>query len=299
VKRFSYAAGIVLTLILMLGSSLASAEIIIGINSKRGVEQALKEWGPLGDYLTRELNDKVVIKPLTFMEVRDFAEQQRDGFLMCNPVQFVKAKKRAGAVPLVTLKNKDSGDRFGGVIIARADSGIRAVGDMKGKRVMAVKFSSAGGWMFQKAEMLRHGLSPEKECILLEGGTQDKVVHAVRDGKADVGTVRTNQLERMSREGKIDLSDFTIINKVDHVDFPELCSTPLYPAWTVAALKNADTKKAARLKAALLAIPEGHPVLKPCKLAMFVPALDYGPVEEVMSYVRRTSIRQAREARAK
>ena len=187
----------------------------------------------------------------------------------------------------MNVKNKGSGAYFGGVIFAMKSSGITGLQDLRGKTLICPKFSSAGGWIFQKGVMVKAGLAPEKDCkMLLEGRTHDAVVYAVKDGKADVGTVRTNILERMSKEGKIRLDDFVIINAIERPGFPELCSTPLYPSWPVASLRATSAATAERLKRALLAIPSGSPALEACQLEKFIRPLDFGPLEELLKFLK-------------
>jgi two-component system, LuxR family, sensor histidine kinase TtrS len=259
------------------------AEIRIGMLAQRGPEMALKEWGALGDYLSERLGDKVTILPMKFTDFMDFCEKYPDGFIFTNPWFFVKAKVLKGGRALATVKYQGSGDMFGGVIFTRRDSRIMTIGDMYGKVVMCPKLSSPGGWLFQKGEIVKHGIVPEKDFNqLLETANEshDEVVFAVRQGKVDVGTIRTNLLETMQREGKINMEEFRILNKQHHEGFPEMCSTPLYPDWPVASLRDTPPELAVRMKEALLSIPMGHPALeKARRIERFVDALDYGPME--------------------
>jgi two-component system, LuxR family, sensor histidine kinase TtrS len=278
-----------LALLVTLGCAMsAHAEIKIGMLAQRGPEIALSEWSGIADYLTDRMGEKVTVVPLDFMQVLEFCRSEPRGFIFVNSSFYVRGKVLRGAKALVTAKYKGSGAEFGGVIFARRDSGISDFKDMKGKVLMCAKFSSAGGWLFQKGVMVQSGLAPEKECAkVIEGKTHDEVVYAVRDKKADVGTVRTNILESMQRERKISMDDFVIIHPVKHPDFPEVCSTPLYPDWPVASLSKTPPDVAEKLKAAFLAIEPGHPALEQArKLERFVPALDYGPLEDLMRNLR-------------
>jgi two-component system, LuxR family, sensor histidine kinase TtrS len=278
-----HVAGIAL-LVMLCCAAMANAEIKIGMLAQRGPEIALKEWSGIGDYLTDQMGEKVTVVPLEFTDVLEFCRNEPHGFIFGNSGFYVRAKVLRGAKALVTAKYKGSGAAFGGVIFARRDSGISDFKDMKGKVLMCAKFSSAGGWLFQKGAMVQGGLAPEKDCAkVIEGKTHDEVVYAVRDKKADVGTVRTNILESMQRERKISMDDFVIINPVQHADFPEVCSTPLYPDWPLASLGKTPPEVAEKLKKALLAMEPGHPALEQArKLERFIPALDYGPLEELM-----------------
>ncbi|MGO9567684.1 MAG: phosphate/phosphite/phosphonate ABC transporter substrate-binding protein, partial [Desulfomonilaceae bacterium] len=178
-----------------------------------------------------------------------------------------------------------SGDRMCGVIFTRKDSGINSLADIRGKVLMCPKLSSPGGWLFQKGVIVKAGITPEKDLEKLIETAQeshDEVVFAVRDKKADVGTVRNNILETMQREGKINMQDFLVLNQVKHPEVSEACSTPLYPDWPVAALGKTPPELADKMKKALLAVPPGHPALeKARKIDRFVDALDYGPMEEL------------------
>jgi ABC-type phosphate/phosphonate transport system substrate-binding protein len=143
--------------------------------------------------------------------------------------------------------------------------------------------------LFAKGVIVKEtGMVPEKDFApLSEGLTHDAVVRAVAEGKVDAGTVRTNILETMQREGKIDMKGFRVIHPVRHADFEDVCSTPLYPDWPVASLKDTPPQLESRMQRALLSIPSGHPALEQArKIERFVPALDYGPLEELMKFLR-------------
>jgi ABC-type phosphate/phosphonate transport system substrate-binding protein len=282
-------AVVLIALSLTLLAMPALAEIRIGMLAQRGPEMALKEWGALGDYLSQKLGDKVTIVPMNFTNFMDFCDTHPEGFIFTNPWFFVKAKVLKGGKAPATVKYQSSGNLFGGVIFTRRDSGIKTISDMRGKVVMCPKLSSPGGWLFQKGEIVKQGIVPEKDFKKLletEKESHDEVVYAVKQGKVDVGTVRTNLLEAMQREGKINMDEFRILNEQHLEGFPEVCSTPLYPDWPVASLKNTPPQLAARMREALLSIPAGHPALeKARKIEKFVDAADYGPMESLCKFL--------------
>jgi ABC-type phosphate/phosphonate transport system substrate-binding protein len=268
----------------------ASAEIKIGMLAQRGAETALKEWGGLEQYLSDRMGEKVTIVPLKFTEFMDFCQMEPTALIFTNPWFYVRAKVMNGARALVTVRYHGSGSMMGGVIFTRRDSAINTLADLRGKTLMCPKFSSPGGWLFQKGELVKAGLVPEHDFVqLLEtpNESHDAVVYAVRDGKVDVGTVRTNLLETMQREGKIDMRDFRVLNEMRQPGFPEVCSTPLYPDWPVASLRDTPPQVALKVKKVFLAIPQGHAALEQArKIESFVDALDYAPMEELCRLVK-------------
>ncbi|MBM4327835.1 MAG: phosphate/phosphite/phosphonate ABC transporter substrate-binding protein [Deltaproteobacteria bacterium] len=287
-----------LCVVLVLGAfaSAAHAEIKIGMLAQRGPDTALKEWGGIADYLTGKLNEKVVIVPLSFTDFMDFCHNNPNAFIFTNPWFYIKAKVVKGGKALVTVRYQGSGDKFGSVIFTRNDSGINSIQELRGKVLMCPKLSSPGGWLFAKGEIVRNGIVPEKDLkqiLETEKESHDEVVYSVRDKKADVGTVRTNILETMQREGKINIADFRVLNPMKHEGFQELCSTPLYPDWPVASLRDTPTEVAMRMKQALLNIPTGDPALQQARrIEKFVEALDYGPMEDLCKFLQAPPFRR-------
>jgi ABC-type phosphate/phosphonate transport system substrate-binding protein len=82
---------------------------------------------------------------------------------------------------------------------------------LAGHKLAAVSEQSFGGWVAAYREIDSIGLSLNSFASLDFLGTHDDVVYAVSNGKADAGIVRTDTLETMASEGKIELSDFKAI----------------------------------------------------------------------------------------
>ena len=83
-----------------------------------------------------------------------------------NPAFSKEVKKRFGGEAIATLINSREGKalkEFGGVIFVRADSPIKTLEDIKGKRFMCVKKSSFGGYQMALRTLKQHGIDPEKE----------------------------------------------------------------------------------------------------------------------------------------
>jgi ABC-type phosphate/phosphonate transport system substrate-binding protein len=122
---------------------------------------------------------------------------------------------------------------------------------------MAVDERSFGGWLVSWRELKEHGIDPHEDFTDLSfGGTHDAVVYAVQNGKVDAGAVRTDVLERMEAEGKINLKDFYLFSH-DHAyeypcEFPFFHSTILYPEWPFARVKHTSNILAEKVAAALL-----------------------------------------------
>lgn len=114
------------------------------------------------------------------------------------------------------------------------------------------------------------------------GKTHDAVVHAVRKGEVDGGTVRSDTLERMAEAQTINLDDFLILNEQQDTAFPFKFSTSLYPEWPFAAVKSTSAHLARLVASALLAMDESEPAAKTSKSAGWTVPLNYQSVHDCL-----------------
>ncbi len=262
----------------------AGQTVRFGFLAKRGKAKCIEKWSMMIDALHDATGMAFELVPLSFDEIEPAIKGGKIDFLNTNPLIFVDQEQKYGVTPLVTMINIRLGkalSRFSGVIFVRADSPIHKTADIRGKTFMCVKKSSFGGGQMAFRHLLEKGLNPFQETNLLEGRTHDNVVLAVQTGMVDVGTVRSDTLERMAEEEKIKLRDFRVIDKVED-DFPFMHSTRLYPEWVVLALPHVSGAIKDRVKAALLALKPENPALKKARIAGWTEPLDYRPVAKTL-----------------
>ena len=157
---------------------------------------------------------------------------------------------------------------------------------MKGKKFMVVKFSSFGGGQMAWRLLLENGIDPKKDmAAFMEGSKHDNVVLAVKNGAADVGSVRSDTLERMADEGKIKMNEFRVIHPVTD-DFPFVRSTRLYPEWPMAALAGVDDGKAKKVADALKSIATESEAAKAAKIIGWKDATDYSSVRDCLTAIK-------------
>ena len=234
-------------------SSERSDLIRIGVLAKRGHDRCLAQWGLTAEYLSNEIPDyRFEVVPLDFNKISPAVERGEVEFVLANPAFYVDLEQRYGASSIATLKNVRLGGVyavFAGVVFCRADrEDIRQLPDLKGKAFMAVEETSLGGWLMAWRELKEQGINPGRHFTSLQfGGTHDAVVLSVLRGDVDAGTVRTDTLERMEREGKIRLDDFRVLrNERVGTDtaLPFLHSTRAYPEWPFAKASHTSDELA-------------------------------------------------------
>jgi phosphate/phosphite/phosphonate ABC transporter binding protein len=263
----------------------AAEEYKIGVLAKNGAGKAIAQWGRHGEYLSSALGVSFSILPVTFSAIDFAVKEKKIDFLISNPAIFAEMKDKYEAQAIATMINEVNGKhvhQFGGVLIARKDSPIEKLEDIKGKRFGFVKKNSFGGLHAALYLLKTNGIIPEKDCSLYsERGTHESVVTSVANGFLDVGTVRTDTLERMAEDKKISLSDFKVIHKVED-DFPFAHSTILYPEWPMAALAHVDKQLSGKVAAALVEMKRDVTAAQEAKIGGWEKAVDYSPVLECL-----------------
>ena len=276
--------------IFLSGAVAATAEpsVKIGVLAKRGEEITMKTWKATGDYLTRRLNRDVKIVPLKFVEIEPALKNQSIDFLLANSAFYARFQEKYDLKAITTMVNRKgiyALDKFGGVIFARKDSKIDNLQDIKGKRFMCVKFSSFGGAQMALRLLKESGINPDKDCsAFTEGGTHDNVVMAVLSHRADVGTVRSDTLERMASEGKIQMDAFRIINEVKD-GFQFVHSTRLYPEWPLAACKHTSPELSRAVAKALMLIKSSDKAMLDSKVYSWTYPANYADVANCLRVI--------------
>jgi signal transduction histidine kinase len=273
---------------------LSAKEIKIGLRAHLGAELGLEKWQPTADYLSEKIPQHTfVMVPFEINSVLNQAVSRAEfDFVLTNPASYVEQKIRYGVSAIATLVNKQNTGgyaRFGSVIFTRMDrNDINSFKDLSGKSFMGVDEQGFGGWRVAWLELLHNHIDPYQDFQLLSfgGGIQQNVVHAVREGKVDAGSVRTDMLERMAQKGEIQLSDFKILEPKKINGFGFYNSTELYPEWPLAKLSHTPDDLAKEVASVLYGIqPDSHAATSGEYIGWTLP-LDYQPVDALLQELR-------------
>jgi len=269
---------------------IAQDSLKLGVLAKRGNQEAMEKWKPLADYITEKTSLKMEVVALSFDAIEPAVKNKKIDYLIANSGYYIELKKTANLkaiASMLTIRQGKLNNRFGGVILVKADSPLNKVSDLKGKKFMCVEMDSFGGCQMGLRHLIDNGINPFKDFQgnVLEGKTHDAVVLAVQKGLVEAGTVRSDTLEQMEGEGKIKISDFKIIDKVSD-DFPFIHSTILYPEWPFAALSHTTDDNNKKIRDALISLEKEHPAAKAAKVGGWSEPLDYKSVAECLDAVK-------------
>jgi phosphonate transport system substrate-binding protein len=184
--------GVMLSLASCSGGERSKA-LRVGFVPSENMQEVLKNAQPIVDRLHKELG--IDVQPFVATDYAGVVEALRGQKLdiaFLNPAAYVMAKNEAN-VKVLLKSVRRGGGAFYAAIIARSDSGINSLQDLKDKSFAFGDPISTSGHIFPKKMFKQAGLDPARDFknVVFAGG-HDATVLAVFNHKADAGATYSN-----------------------------------------------------------------------------------------------------------
>jgi len=263
--------------------------VLIGVLSFRPIDQTLRQWAPMMEYLSRAIPGREFrVVPMNYPDLDHAVKAGQMDFVFTNPDHFVLLRNQTSLAPILTVMPQIDGHpvtQFGGVIVTRSDQAdINRIEDLSGRVAGSPSEESLGGNLMQLWELRRQGIAFPKMIYL--GMPHDRSIQALMERNVDAAFVRTGIVEAMVREGKLDPSRIKIINQQPRGTYPQIVSTALYPEWPFCSTKKVPETLVKAVSMALLSLGPDDPATKAAGFFGFSPPGDYSVVEAVMLRLR-------------
>lgn len=182
-----------------------------------------ERFTPFTAYLAEKTGRKVEMVLKNTFEFEELIKNKKVDFFHVNSIIAVLLKEKYKADLLAIDIRGRYGYKASGTIIARKDSGIKTIDDMRGKSMVFGPALAPFGYMAQYAFLLENGFDPETDFshyIIPSGAAKhDKVIYGVEFGKYDVGAAPRIDLDHMVDAGIINLDDYNIIAESDPMPY--------------------------------------------------------------------------------
>ncbi|MCP5366966.1 MAG: phosphate/phosphite/phosphonate ABC transporter substrate-binding protein [Hyphomicrobiales bacterium] len=123
----------------------------------------------------------------------------------------VFAVNLAGYVPIAIMGKADGRFGYKLQLITHKDSDIKAVADMKGRKIAHVTPSSNSGNQAPRALFTAMGVTPDKDYEVTYSGKHDNSIMGVANKDYDAAPVASSVLDRMADKGVVNKADLRII----------------------------------------------------------------------------------------
>ncbi len=140
----------------------------------------------LSDWLEKETGYQFEITiPTSYIAVVEGIGGKQVDIAYLNTTNYFIAEEKYGAeVQFITL-NIDGNSQYKGQFIVRADSKIKKIEDIQGKKIAYVDPTSASGYILPAYQLKQKGIKPAEAVF---AGKHDSVVSMVYQKQVDVGT---------------------------------------------------------------------------------------------------------------
>lgn len=215
-RRTALGAALVLTVCAGLPQH-ASAQpraLTIGLIPAEDSQAMIESSRQVLDALQQQLG--MPVKPFVATDYNGVIEALRAKKLdvaYLGPFSYVLASSVAEVEAFSVAVTKKTGQSaYRSVILARKDSGLRSVAELKGRNFAFVDPSSASGHLFPKAGLQQTGLDPDAYFgRVVFSGSHDASILAVANKKVDAAAVADRIFNSAVAKGTVKQDDFVVL----------------------------------------------------------------------------------------
>jgi phosphonate transport system substrate-binding protein len=230
---------------------LVHAQTVLRVTTipEEAATEQIRKFTPLATYLEQQLGMKVEFTPVNdYPAAVEALVNKKVDLVWFGGFTHVQANLRSGG-KIVPIAQREEDTKFQSVFIAKTDSGIKSLTDMKGKQVSFGSQSSTSGHLMPRSFLLQANINPEKDFARIAySAAHDATIASVVSGKVDAAALDITVWRKFVSENRVDTKAVDVFY-----------TTPGYfnYNWSVHADMPAALRD--RIKAALLGLNPANP----------------------------------------
>ena len=256
-----------MTCALMVFGSLSHAQQVFRVTTipEEVATEQVRKFTPLASYLEKKLGVKVEFTPVSdYPAAVEALVNKKVELVWFGGFTHVQAQLRSGG-KIVPIAQREEDTKFQSVFIAKTDSGIKALADLKGKQISFGSQSSTSGHLMPRHFLLQAQINPEKDFRRIAySGAHDATIASVVSGKVDAAALDITVWRKFVTENRVDTKAVDVFY-----------TTPTFfnYNWSMHVDTAVDLRE--RVKKALLdldpATPEGKEILQLNRATRYIP----------------------------
>jgi phosphonate transport system substrate-binding protein len=227
--------------------------------------EQVRKFTPIASYLEKKLGMKVEFTPVSdYPAAVEALVNKKVDLVWFGGFTHVQAQIRSGG-KIVPIAQREEDTKFQSVFIAKTDSGIKTLEDLKGKQVSFGSQSSTSGHLMPRHFLLQAKIDPDKDFKRIAySGAHDATIASVVSGKVEAAALDITVWKKFVGENKVDTKAVDVFY-----------TTPPYfnYNWSVHADMPADLR--AKVTKALLDLDpntaEGKEILQLNRATRYIP----------------------------
>lgn len=240
VERISRRALLGLGVLVAMSASVsvqAQSQTVLRVSTipEEAATEQIRKFTPLSDYLSQQLGMRVEFTPVNdYPAAVEALVNKRVDLVWLGGFTYVQANRRSGG-KIVPLAQREEDTRFQSVFIAKTDSGIKSLTDLKGKQVSFGSASSTSGHLMPRSFLLQAGVEPERDFRRVAfSGAHDATIASVVSGRVDAAALDITVWRKFVEENRVDTKAVDVFystppffnyNWSVHADMPQALQT--------------------------------------------------------------------------
>ncbi|KYC38288.1 phosphonate ABC transporter substrate-binding protein [Scytonema hofmannii PCC 7110] len=182
------------------------------VTDVKGFKELQQDYGAFRTVLEEILNIKIEFFPVeSFIAAAPALQLGQVDIVLAGPSEYVILNARAKAVPIVAITRP----KYHSVIAVRADSGIKSISQLKGKKIAMRAKAGTAGHIYPTKLLLDAGLDPKSDVKILFLG--DKGMEALKKGEVDALARSFSGYEKALRDAGLSETEFPVIASGPHL----------------------------------------------------------------------------------
>jgi phosphonate transport system substrate-binding protein len=167
--------------------------------------EQVRKFTPIAAYLEKRLGTKVEFTPVNdYPAAVEALVNKKVDLVWFGGFTYVQAKVRSGG-KVIPIAQREEDTQFRSVFIAKTDSGIKGLADMKGKQISFGSQSSTSGHLMPRSFLLQANIFPEKDFKRIAySGAHDATIASVVSGKVDAAALDITVWRKFVAENRVD-----------------------------------------------------------------------------------------------
>jgi phosphonate transport system substrate-binding protein len=167
--------------------------------------EQVRKFTPLASYLEKQLGMKVEFTPVSdYPAAVEALVNKRVDLVWFGGFTHVQANLRSGG-KIIPIAQREEDTRFQSVFIAKTDSGIKTLADMKGKEISFGSQSSTSGHLMPRNFLLEAKIDPDKDFKRVAySGAHDATIASVVSGRVAAAALDITVWKKFVDEKKVD-----------------------------------------------------------------------------------------------
>jgi phosphonate transport system substrate-binding protein len=251
-----------------------SKKLRFTVTDVKGSQELQRDYETFRTVLEDISNIKIEFYPVeSFIAAAPALQFSQVDLVLAGPSEYIILKVRAKAVPVVAITRPE----YYPVIAVRADSGIKSISQLKGKKIAMRSKGGTAGHIYPTKLLLDAGLDPKSDVKLLFLG--DRGMEALKKGEVDAIARSFSGYEKALKDANLSEKEFPAI--ASGLRLPSdifVASDRLNPNF-IKHLQNIILKHQDKLLQAILVSPDNEQ-FQGSKMTLAVDS-DYNMIREV------------------